>query len=110
MVAGVRSERAKASATCSTGIGWSRYRPSPSTGTTGSRLIRRPSTDTNSSPRPKMIDGRKMRSEEHTSELQSHLNLVCRLLLEKKKNTDNVIEHDRDTSHTPHVLERTGRL
>src|SRR5260370_3682641 len=27
-----------------------------------------------------------IRSEEHTSELQSHLNLVCRLLLEKKKN------------------------
>src|SRR5260370_2969658 len=29
--------------------------------------------------------GRAPRSEEHTSELQSHLNLVCRLLLEKKK-------------------------
>src|SRR5260370_4156197 len=28
------------------------------------------------------------RSEEHTSELQSHLNLVCRLLLEKKKHTE----------------------
>src|SRR5260370_21976007 len=28
------------------------------------------------------------RSEEHTSELQSHLNLVCRLLLEKKKKDD----------------------
>src|SRR5260370_30000612 len=28
---------------------------------------------------------RGLRSEEHTSELQSHLNLVCRLLLEKKK-------------------------
>src|SRR5207237_8174214 len=28
---------------------------------------------------------RACRSEEHTSELQSHLNLVCRLLLEKKK-------------------------
>src|SRR5260370_26517123 len=28
------------------------------------------------------------RSEEHTSELQSHLNLVCRLLLEKKKKAD----------------------
>src|SRR5260370_6116781 len=28
----------------------------------------------------------RQRSEEHTSELQSHLNLVCRLLLEKKKN------------------------
>src|SRR5260370_13771914 len=29
--------------------------------------------------------GQVARSEEHTSELQSHLNLVCRLLLEKKK-------------------------
>src|SRR4051812_49894306 len=29
------------------------------------------------------------RSEEHTSELQSHVNLVCRLLLEKKKKTIN---------------------
>src|SRR5690242_15723526 len=29
------------------------------------------------------------RSEEHTSELQSHVNLVCRLLLEKKKNKMN---------------------
>src|SRR5205809_3900225 len=29
----------------------------------------------------------KTRSEEHTSELQSRLHLVCRLLLEKKKNT-----------------------
>src|SRR4051812_49863566 len=28
-----------------------------------------------------------LRSEEHTSELQSHVNLVCRLLLEKKKRT-----------------------
>src|SRR5260370_21426747 len=34
------------------------------------------------------------RSEEHTSELQSHLNLVCRLLLEKKKNSgDTKISH-----------------
>src|SRR5260370_34378615 len=30
------------------------------------------------------------RSEEHTSELQSHLNLVCRLLLEKKKTITNI--------------------
>src|SRR5437588_3886325 len=29
------------------------------------------------------------RSEEHTSELQSHSDLVCRLLLEKKKNNNN---------------------
>src|SRR5690606_41507138 len=34
------------------------------------------------------------RSEEHTSELQSRENLVCRLLLEKKKkDKDNAIEH-----------------
>src|SRR2546426_2750816 len=32
------------------------------------------------------------RSEEHTSELQSPCNLVCRLLLEKKKNKKNKIE------------------
>src|SRR5207237_9808308 len=32
-----------------------------------------------------------LRSEEHTSELQSHLKLVCRLLLEKKKNNVNDI-------------------
>src|SRR5947207_8206677 len=30
------------------------------------------------------------RSEEHTSELQSHSDLVCRLLLEKKKKTRNI--------------------
>src|SRR5436190_16645673 len=31
-----------------------------------------------------------LRSEEHTSELQSHSDLVCRLLLEKKKNNNQV--------------------
>src|SRR5207237_10446398 len=35
------------------------------------------------------------RSEEHTSELQSHLNLVCRLLLEKKKKK-NYKDHGRN--------------
>src|SRR2546427_4416959 len=38
---------------------------------------------------PAQADGR---SEEHTSELQSQSNLVCRLLLEKKKNNINEIE------------------
>src|SRR2546430_13214653 len=33
------------------------------------------------------------RSEEHTSELQSQSNLVCRLLLEKKKKKKNTIPH-----------------
>src|SRR5690242_21927679 len=36
-------------------------------------------------PRPRVPPGPLVRSEEHTSELQSHVNLVCRLLLEKKK-------------------------
>src|SRR5690242_21619317 len=35
--------------------------------------------------RPRFTGEKWMRSEEHTSELQSHVNLVCRLLLEKKK-------------------------
>src|SRR4051812_49668763 len=36
-------------------------------------------------PQPAGQAGGLRRSEEHTSELQSHVNLVCRLLLEKKK-------------------------
>src|SRR2546422_2038882 len=36
---------------------------------------------------PAARPGRSPRSEEHTSELQSRLHLVCRLLLEKKKET-----------------------
>src|SRR5438034_2043819 len=43
-------------------------------------------------------EGRLIRSEEHTSELQSHSDLVCRLLLEKKKNA---------TSHLRRRLSRT---
>src|SRR5260370_16321030 len=39
------------------------------------------------------------RSEEHTSELQSHLNLVCRLLLEKKNHT-HPTNHDQRTLST----------
>src|SRR5690242_21217242 len=45
------------------------------------RLVSRVGLTTTPSP-----SRRKTRSEEHTSELQSHVNLVCRLLLEKKKN------------------------
>src|SRR5256885_13256825 len=40
------------------------------------------------------------RSEEHTSELQSPCNLVCRLLLEKKKNTSILRQRLRDTCST----------
>src|SRR2546430_5966520 len=48
------------------------------------------------------------RSEEHTSELQSQSNLVCRLLLEKKKNTDLAkrLQHfaDFERSDAPSAL------
>src|SRR6185369_10721156 len=43
---------------------------------------------------------RAARSEEHTSELQSHLNLVCRLLLEKKKNIKTFCFFFNDTATT----------
>src|SRR5258706_16464068 len=39
-----------------------------------------------------------MRSEEHTSELQSLTNLVCRLLLEKKKRQNTLIQPDDSVS------------
>src|SRR5256885_11084177 len=42
------------------------------------------------------------RSEEHTSELQSPCNLVCRLLLEKKKNN----RHSEDTYYTTREIPR----
>src|SRR3954466_4212354 len=41
------------------------------------------------------------RSEEHTSELQSHDNLVCRLLLEKKKTHGRRGETRVERAHTP---------
>src|SRR2546421_7344973 len=36
------------------------------------------------------------RSEEHTSELQSRSDLVCRLLLEKKKNKNKILQYEDD--------------
>src|SRR5207237_3792449 len=46
---------------------------------------------------PTFTPAQTVRSEEHTSELQSHLNLVCRLLLEKKK--INIIELKRNNQY-----------
>src|SRR4051812_49467677 len=45
------------------------------------------------------------RSEEHTSELQSHVNLVCRLLLEKKKKKkkNRNMTNDTYTSHDQQI-------
>src|SRR5687768_18075723 len=46
---------------------------------------RRPKVGCPSGAARRFWEGPKSRSEEHTSELQSRLHLVCRLLLEKKK-------------------------
>src|SRR2546430_7369560 len=49
-----------------------------------------------------VVEGGKLRSEEHTSELQSQSNLVCRLLLEKKKTRLQCqrLVHRRQLDHT----------
>src|SRR5260370_8382868 len=57
--------------------------PIPAT-TARSRCFTGPTSPSAILPRTPRGRGQR-RSEEHTSELQSHLNLVCRLLLEKKK-------------------------
>src|SRR2546422_1169837 len=44
------------------------------------------------------------RSEEHTSELQSRLHLVCRLLLEKKKDSiQHLLQVGHSTTNAPHA-------
>src|SRR5437868_12096477 len=43
------------------------------------------------STHPRRSASFRMRSEEHTSELQSRFDLVCRLLLEKKKKKDEIV-------------------
>src|SRR5260370_37486703 len=50
-------------------------------------LFRSPCLHGRSHAPEEWIEPAQHRSEEHTSELQSHLNIVCRLLLEKKKNS-----------------------
>src|SRR5207237_2165744 len=59
---------------------------SPSTSMPGGESLARTTSPMTAAGAPAAVIGR---SEEHTSELQSHLNLVCRLLLEKKKSNRN---------------------
>src|SRR2546429_2097779 len=49
-------------------------------------------------------DKRVIRSEEHTSELQSRLHLVCRLLLEKKKHTTSQLCSDGSPSRNYYIV------
>src|SRR5687768_17954428 len=68
----------------------------------GARAIP-PRRHTDDRPAGRSSLDRDARSEEHTSELQSRLHLVCRLLLEKKKNktTPHQTQLNRTTCHTP---------
>src|SRR2546427_7931523 len=49
---------------------------------------------------------RAVRSEEHTSELQSQSNLVCRLLLEKKNLLGDLLEHEMLVAPHPDLAQR----
>src|SRR2546430_2824982 len=50
------------------------------------------------------------RSEEHTSELQSQSNLVCRLLLEKKKKTNSTFLSPRTSARSTERLSATASI
>src|SRR5438034_2979343 len=92
IAAAISPGRASGSTTCQT----ARPRPAPSTRAASSSSS---GIDSKNARRSQRQNGRQkvvyertrarrvftMRSEEHTSELQSHSDLVCRLLLEKKK-------------------------
>src|SRR3989442_4605507 len=65
----------------------SRRRAGAGRGGPSRRGRRARSPDARRPPRPASVWASCPRSEEHTSELQSRPHLVCRLLLEKKKNT-----------------------
>src|SRR5207302_8877237 len=51
--------------------------------------------------RPDVVGERAVRSEEHTSELQSRENIVCRLLLETKNNSINLTQTQHIHSSNP---------
>src|SRR5260370_15552506 len=54
---------------------------------------------------------RRRRSEEHTSELQSHLNLVCRLLLEKKnRQATGIRDRPLHVTSLPHPVDHAASV
>src|SRR3954449_3824472 len=77
-------------------------------------LFRSKSTRLNSSPLSSRMPSSgvqtcALRSEEHTSELQSHSHIVCRLLLEKKEdNLTSIISGERQVSY-PEIHARIAR-
>src|SRR2546422_365469 len=78
-------------------VHWKRYFPSPAgwpSGLSGQGLMirKKPVRWSTRARKPELS-----RSEEHTSELQSRLHLVCRLLLEKKKKRRHCVALDVNT-------------
>src|SRR5438477_2048600 len=61
-------------------------------------------SDGPSRPLPAPAGAARPRSEEHTSELQSHVNLVCRLLLEKKKDFKRINPLKEPTNYLSHCI------
>src|SRR6266496_4850104 len=49
------------------------------------------------------------RSEEHTSELQSRRDLVCRLLLEKKKNQHNKVKNEKNNNTNDFQMSKAAK-
>src|SRR5260370_26469148 len=71
----------------------------------GFALSKRPRSNFGLKKSPRVVDGVRnwTRSEEHTSELQSHLNLVCRLLLEKKNKSPAYMTRPHHLHHPCHA-------
>src|SRR2546421_4584876 len=61
----------------------------------------------NADDRP-LVDAFMQRSEEHTSELQSRSDLVCRLLLEKKKKQTTHYKSPQEPTYTAHAYGNTA--
>src|SRR2546422_2038503 len=81
-----------------------RSRSSRSTSWSYHRVGRRRTLDVTGRSTRSTCATRVRRSEEHTSELQSRLHLVCRLLLEKKKNTPSL----KQTETTKRISRKTS--
>src|SRR2546428_8471580 len=70
-------------------------------------LPERTLADVGLQPAPSQCPNNAIRSEEHTSELQSRSDLVCRLLLEKKKGSDTSCQNQDGLIPSSHLECRT---
>src|SRR5438034_7243366 len=76
-------------------------------GDIGQRELKIRNRDIQKAPGPDMAFDLAQRSEEHTSELQSHSDLVCRLLLEKKKKRLEKTDYNQPAQATATLMHRS---